>query len=73
MQSNFNIINKACTLWRPGSSRSLISVCSNIKSFNQFSETAQKDKPVIQVIKDFKDFMDGDIFIDNFNSSDITD
>ncbi len=41
MQSNFNIINKA---WRTGSSSSLSSVCSSIKSFNLFSGTAQKDK-----------------------------
>ncbi len=44
-----------------------------IKSFSLFSKTAQKDKPVVQAIRDFKGFMDGDIFIDNFNSADITD
>ncbi len=70
MQSNFNIIGKA---WRTGSSSSLNSVCSSIKSFSLFSETAQKDKPVIPAIRDFKRFTDGDIFIDNFNSADITD
>ncbi len=70
MQSNFNIISKA---WRTASSSSLSSVCSSIKSFSLYSETAQKDKPVAQAIRDFKGFMDGDIFIDNFNSADITD
>ncbi len=70
MQSNCNII---CKAWRTGSSSSLSNVCSSIKSFSLFSETAEKDKPVVQVIWDFKGFMDGDIFIDNFNSADITD
>ncbi len=70
MQSNFNIISKA---WRTGSSSSLSSVCSSIKSFRLFSETAQKDKPVVLAIRDFKGFLDGDIFIDNFNSADLTD
>ncbi len=69
MQSNFNIISKA---WQTGSSSSLSSVCSSIKSFSLFSETAQNDKPVVQAIGDFRGFMDGDIFIDNFNSADIT-
>ncbi len=44
-----------------------------IKSFSLFSKTAQKDKPVVQAIRDFKGFMDRDIFIDNYNSADITD
>ncbi len=70
MQSSFNIISK---VWRMGRSCSLSSVCSSIKSFNLFSETAQKDKPVVQAIMDFKGLMDGDIFIDNLNSADITD
>ncbi len=70
MQRNFNIISKT---WRTGSSSSLSSVCSSIKLVSLFSETAQKDKPVVQAIRDFKGFMDGDIFIDNFNSADITD
>ncbi len=51
MESNFNIISKA---FRTGSSSSLSSVCSNTQSFSLFSETAQKDKPVVQVIMDFK-------------------
>ncbi len=29
-------------------------MCSSIKSFSLFSETAQKDKPVVQAIGDFK-------------------
>ncbi len=70
MQINLNIISKA---WRTGSSSRLSSVCSSIKSFSLFSETAQNDKPVVQAIRDFKGFMDGNIFIDNFDSSDITD
>ncbi len=70
MQSIFNIISKD---WRTGSSSNLSSVCSSIKSFSLFSETAHKDKTVVQAIRDFKGFMDGDIFIDNFNSADITD
>ncbi len=69
-QINFNIISKA---WRIGSSSSLSSVCSSNKSFSLFSESAQKDKPVVQAIRDFKGFIYGDIFIDNFNSGDITD
>ncbi len=70
MQSDFNIISKA---WRTGNSSSLSSMCSSIKSFSMFSENAQKDKLLVQVIRDFKGFMDGDIFIDNFYSADITD
>ncbi len=70
MQSNFNIISKA---WRNGDSSSLSSVCCSIKSFSLFSETAQKAKPVVHAIRDLKVFMDGDIFIDSFNSADITD
>ncbi len=70
MQSNFNIISKA---WRSGSSSSLSSVCNSIKSFRLFSETAQNDKHEVQAMRDFKGFMDGDIFIDNFDSADITD
>ncbi len=35
--------------------------------------TARKDKLVVQAISDFKGFVDGDIFIGNFNSADITD
>ncbi len=70
MQSNFNIISKA---WRAGSSSRLSSVCSSIKSFSLFSESAQKDKPVVLAIRHFKGFMDGDIVTDNFNSADITD
>ncbi len=66
MQSNLNISSKA---WRIGSSNSLSSVCSSIKSFSLFCE----DKPVLQAIRDFKDFTDVDIFIDNFNFADITD
>ncbi len=71
MQSKFNII---CKAWRTGSCSSLRSVCSSKKkSFSLISETAQKDKLVVQVIRDFKCFMDGDVFIDSFNSGDITD
>ncbi len=70
MPSNFNIISKA---WRTVSSSSLSNVCSSIKPFSVFSETAQKDKHVVQAIRDIKGYMDGDIFIDNFNSADITD
>ncbi len=33
-----------------------------------FSGTAQKEKLVVQAIRDFKGFMDGDTFIDNLNS-----
>ncbi len=69
MQSNFNIISKA---WRTGSSISLSNVY-RIMSFSLFSVTAQKYKIVVQARRHFKGFMDGNIFIDNFNSDDITD
>ncbi len=67
MQSNFNIISNASL-----ESVVVLVVCRSIKWFSLFSETAQRDKPVVQAIRDFKGFMDGDTFIDNFNSVDIT-
>jgi hypothetical protein len=62
LQRNLKII---CKAWKIESS-SLSDVCKNKKSYRVFSDTSQKDRPVIQAIKDFKGFMDGEVVIDNF-------